>query len=170
MEKEFNTGPMKPKHVDVQLEDGITATVSLFDLEIMVKSLITDEQLMDNKNLAPGYDIYTGMETESSDNAKYGEIHTGDAWDPARIHFCGPDGKFMPISLVIFGDKTYTDLHGSLAVTPLLCSIRQQETSQSFGDYWHISLIYPTARARQMSRILYATYGMNTYILWQHLR
>ena len=29
----------------------------------------------------------------------------------------------MPISLIVFGDKTYTDLHGALSVTPIIFTL-----------------------------------------------
>ena len=123
MEKEFKTTSMKPKHIDVVLEDQSTATVLLFDLENMIKTLLMDESLMADENLAEGYDIFTGETSDEECNNNYGEIHTGDAWDPARLRFCGKDGKYMPISLIIFGDKTHTDLHGSLSVTPIIFTL-----------------------------------------------
>ena len=124
MEREYSTAGMKPKHINVQLEDGSSATVSLFDLEFMIRSLLTDEILMEDANIAEGYDVHTGMDIpDCTVNSSYGEIHTGDAWDPARLRFCGPDGKLMPISLVIFGDKSHTDLHGSLSVTPIIFTL-----------------------------------------------
>ena len=83
MEKEFKTISMKPKHIDVVLEDQSTATVSLFDLENMMKTLLMDESLMADDNLAEGYDIFTGETSDGECNNNYGEIHTGDAWDPA---------------------------------------------------------------------------------------
>jgi hypothetical protein len=37
---------------------------------------------------------------------RYGEIHTGDAWEPAQQQLCGNDNPInMPIALVIFADK-----------------------------------------------------------------
>ena len=29
----------------------------------------------------------------------------------------------MPLALIVFGDKTHTDLHGSLAVTPIIFTL-----------------------------------------------
>jgi len=54
---------------------------------------------------------------------KYGEIHTGKAWDTALSHYCGNDDEFMPLALAVFGDKSHTDLHGSLSFTPLIFTL-----------------------------------------------
>ena len=45
----FKTTGMKPKHVTVTLEDGTKTTVSLFDIEFMILSLLSDESLMKDK-------------------------------------------------------------------------------------------------------------------------
>jgi hypothetical protein len=124
VETNFNTTGMKPKHVSVTLEDGTNATVSLFDIEMMILSLLTDESLMKDENLAPGYDIFTGeVSDDHPSNQNYGEVHTGDAWNAAKSRFCGTKGQYMPLGLIVFGDKTHTDLHGSLSVTPIIFSL-----------------------------------------------
>ena len=120
----FNAKNLQPKHVPVKLHNGMHATVSVFDIEAMILSLLSDEELMQPENLAEGYDIFTGAVDENHpDNDKYGEVHTGDAWKPAVMHFCGPDGKIMPIAIIVFGDKSHTDLHGSLSVTPVIFTL-----------------------------------------------
>jgi hypothetical protein len=35
---------------------------------------------------------------------KYGEVHTGDAWLPARDRYC-QNKTDMPVGLIIFGEK-----------------------------------------------------------------
>ena len=121
IKKDFKTKSLKPKHVNVTLSDGTEATVSLFDIEHMILSLLSDESLMKDENLALGYDIFTGdVDENHSHNQKYGEIHTGITSGKVHDHYCGTKGKKMPIFLIIFGDKTHTDLHGSLSVTPII--------------------------------------------------
>jgi len=86
----------------------------------MILSMVHDKSLMKEENFAAGLDIFTGnVDTNCDENNSYGEIHTGDAWEPARDKFCGRDGKYMPFGMIIFGDKSHTDLHGSLSVTPI---------------------------------------------------
>ena len=115
---------MAPRHETVTLHDGSLATVSVFDLEKMIISLLTDESLFCADNLAKGVNVHTGAVDPSDEvNLSYGEVHTGDAWKPAVTHFCGDDGRYMPISLIVFGDKSHTDLHGSLSVTPVIFTL-----------------------------------------------
>ena len=50
--------------------DGSNATVSVFDIDHMILSLITDESLMAEDNLADGYDIFTGKVDKNNPNNK----------------------------------------------------------------------------------------------------
>jgi hypothetical protein len=43
----------------------------------------------------------------------------------------------MPIVLVIFGDKSHLDLHGSLSTIPSHASTKNQETRTNFGILLH---------------------------------
>ena len=72
---------------------------------------------MKQENLAEGYDHLTGHRTGDSDIC--GEIHTGASWDQARSYFCGNNKDKMPTALIVFGDKSHLDLHGSLATIPM---------------------------------------------------
>jgi hypothetical protein len=119
----METSKLKPKDVVVDLTFRGQATVSIFDLETMIMSLLTDPTLMQPKNIAPGYDIFTGRSVGGQDGC-YGKIHTGDAWEPACKHFCGDHHPMnMPIALVIFGDKSHLDLHGSLSTLPIIFTL-----------------------------------------------
>ena len=40
----------------------------------------------------------------------------GDAWHPARNRYC-QNAMNMPVALVVFVDKTHTDLHGALSLS-----------------------------------------------------
>ena len=86
----------------------------------MILSILHDTTLMPQENFAEGLDIFTGNVDDSCQaNNYYGEIHTGDRWKPVQKCFCGDEGKYMPFGIVIFGDKSHTDLHGTLSVTPV---------------------------------------------------
>ena len=57
-------------------------------------------------------------------NQKYGEVHSGDAWLPAKAQYCdSTDGNIMPVALIVFGDKSHTDLHGALSLTPIIFTL-----------------------------------------------
>ena len=91
----------------------------------MIIDLLTDKSLMNESNFAEAYNVLTGAVSPNHPyNSKYGEVHTGDAWEPARNRYCQPDDKGkppLPVAIIVFGDKSHTDLHGSLALT-LVCT------------------------------------------------
>ena len=90
----------------------------------MILSLLTDESLMKEENFAPGYDIYTGeVDVQHPHNQNYREVHTGDAWKGVRDHCCGTEKEYMHIALIVFGNKTHTDLYGTLSITPVLFTL-----------------------------------------------
>ena len=107
----------------------------------MILSLLSDESLMKDENLAPGYDIFTGVvdnvDNNHPHNQNYGEVHTKDAWNEARDNYCGKEGKYMPINLIVFGEKTHTDLHGSLAVTPIIFTLSLfNQSARNNPSFW----------------------------------
>ena len=79
----------------------------------MIISLLSDPSVMNEKNFAEGYNVLTGEVDNHPANNKYGEVHTGDAWLPARDRYC-QNKTDMPVGLIVFGDKSHTDLHGAL--------------------------------------------------------
>ena len=60
VEKTFQTEGLKPTHENILLSDGSHATITIFDIEYMILSLLTDDHLMKDDNLAEGYDLFTG--------------------------------------------------------------------------------------------------------------
>ena len=112
----FNLHHLKPRIVKVPISHG-TASVGVFDLKSKLCSILHNPELMKAENIAEGYDIWTGQ-AEASD--VYGEIHTGWLWDMAREHYCGDDPDAMPLGLVCFYDKTWTDINGANSTSPFI--------------------------------------------------
>ena len=104
----------------VTLHDQSQVTV-LFDTKAMILDILTDSSLMNESNFAEGYDVLTGkVDRNNPHNSKYGEVHMGDAWEPAKNRYCHPNDTglpSMPVALIVFGDKSHTDLHGTLALS-----------------------------------------------------
>jgi hypothetical protein len=120
MEKKFNTSDLKPTYGSVRLTNNSVVTVPVFNMKAMILSILHDNKLMREENFATGLDIFTGdVDPTCESNQMYGEIHTGDAWKPAVARFRGTEGQYMPLGLVVFGDKSHTDQHGTLSVTPV---------------------------------------------------
>ncbi len=112
------------KNRDVTLHDGSEVTVPVIDAKSMILDLLTNKITMDKSNIAEGYNVFTGdVDDGHTPNKKYGEIHTGDAWLAACNRFCIPkddNNNNMPVGLIIFGDKSHTDLHGALSLTLII--------------------------------------------------
>ncbi len=135
LERNIDTAKLRPKDIVVDLTFGGQATVSIFDLETMIMSLLSDSRLMQPKNMAPGYDVFTGKSVGCE--VRYVEIHTGDSWEPAHQHFCGDHPMNMPIALVIFGDKAHLDLHGSPSTLPIIFTLScVNQESRNKDKFW----------------------------------
>jgi hypothetical protein len=120
----YQTKSLKPHQRVVSLSNGSKVTVPTYDVESMILSLLSHKKLMNNSNYAAGYNIFSGKKIDNHPhNEKYGEIHTGKAWDRARSYYCGDNYDFMPLALVVFGDKSHTDLHGALSLTPIIFTL-----------------------------------------------
>ena len=111
LEYSLKTKALRPKQVTVTLQDQSQVTVPVFDTKAMILDILTDSSLMNKTNFAEGYDVLTGAVEE---------VHTGDAWEPAKSRYCHPNDTglpSMPVALIVFGDKSHTDLHGCLLYT-----------------------------------------------------
>ncbi len=109
--------------MNVQLHPGTHVTVLAFDIKEMIISMLRDRTLMTESNFAEGYNVLTGnIDMMNPSNQKYGEVHTGEAWLPAQNKYCGGnEGKTnMLVALIVFGDKSHTDLHRALLLTPII--------------------------------------------------
>lgn len=137
LERTYHTEKMRPEYGNVQLHDGTVATVPVFDVQEMILSLLHDPSIMKHENLADGYDIFSGKEIEGEQcNARFGEIHTGEAWKRARNNYCKERGD-MPIALIIFADKSHTDLHGALSATPVIFTLSLfNRHARNNSDFW----------------------------------
>jgi hypothetical protein len=121
LERTMNTSSLKHEDVVVNLSSGNAATVSVFNLEAMIMSMLTDDQIMNPNNIAQGYNLFSGKSEEGQGHDDvYGEIHTGDIWDKTVHCFCGDHPQNMPLGLVIFGDKSHLDLKGALSTIPIV--------------------------------------------------
>ena len=73
---------------------------------------------MQQENFAPDYDVFTGKPTTPITH--FGEVHSGEMFEPARAKYCGDDPTNMLCPLILFYDKTYVDLHSSLACSAVI--------------------------------------------------
>jgi hypothetical protein len=142
----------------------------------MLTSLLTDQTIMVDTNFADGYNVLTGdVDVNNPSNDKYGEVHTGDAWIPARDRYCSnPQGPTMPVGLIVFGDKSHTNLHGTLSLTPpsylpLHCLIKQQELTPVFGGRLGTYQICPMEKGQPTVKVQVIRYKMNIHVYHTYL-
>jgi hypothetical protein len=88
----------------------------------MIISSLTDPSVLFEQNFAEEYNMLTGKVDNHPANNKYREVHTGDAWLPARNSYCQNETG-MPVGLIVFGDKSHTDLHEALSLTPIIFTL-----------------------------------------------
>jgi hypothetical protein len=125
IEETYCTHGLRPTNRIVRVHDNSYMTVRVFDTEEMIISLLTDPFLMTDSNFAKGYNVLTGeVNMNNPCNSNYGKVHTGDAWLPARNRYCTvTKQQTMPVTLIVFGDKSHTDLHGTLSLTPIIFTL-----------------------------------------------
>jgi hypothetical protein len=105
----------------------------------MLTSLLTDQTIMVDTNFADGYNVLTrDVDVNNPSNDKYGKVHTGDAWIPARDRYCSnPQDPTMPVGLIVFGDKSHTNLHGTLSLTPIIFILTLfNQTERNNTGFW----------------------------------
>jgi hypothetical protein len=88
----------------------------------MIISLLSDPSVMNKKKFAEWFNLLTGKVDNHPANNKYGEVHTGDAWLPARDKYC-QNKTDKPVGLIVFRDKSHTDLHEALSLTPIILTL-----------------------------------------------
>ena len=116
--------------------------MSVFDIEAMILSLLQHKSLMSEENIAQGYDLFSGKLTKNSTH--YGEVHTGDAWEPACQRYCGDVKENMPLALIFFADKSHFDQHGALSTTPFIFTLSCfNKEAQTRADFWRPTAYIP---------------------------
>ncbi len=102
----------------------------------MIISLLSDPSVTNKKTFAKGYNVLTGKVDNHPANNKYGEVHTGDAWLPARDRYCQIKTG-MPVGMIVFGDKSHTDLHRALSLTPIIFTLTLfNHAAQKKSKFW----------------------------------
>ena len=142
MSKKFKTENHKPQIKEVQFDyDGRKASIPTFSFIEEVMSILNDNELMSDKNIINGYDIFTGKcgddfwDSRSIDttipnkipipndpNRKISDISTSYLHQASVHRFCS-EPHHMPVPIFIFYDKANLDQKGGLAVAPVLFSL-----------------------------------------------
>ena len=135
---------LEPRDKEVLLKSTPTlVTVPTFDFKAMLLSLIHDRELMRESNFIPDFDIFSGEETKLGPHV-CGDIHTGDLYKSAKDIYCKNKEKDFPLPLIIFYDKTHTDLHGSLSTAPVMFTLGFfNQSARNSVDFWRVLGLVP---------------------------
>ena len=149
---------MKP----VTLPDRIIS-LPTFSFVSEIMSMLQDPDIMNDKNIADGYDVMTGklkdgqfwdpgtIDEENLDatptpmnrNSKIGEVVRGTKFQKSVDRFC-TEPHHMPIPLVFFYDKANLDFNGGLASSPLLFTLGFLKSSARARIlFWRLLAIIP---------------------------
>jgi hypothetical protein len=80
--------------------------------------------------------VLAGKDDNHPANTKYGEVHTADAWLLARDRYC-QNKTDMPVGLIVFGNKSHTDLHRALSLTPIIFTLTLiNHAAQNDSNFW----------------------------------
>lgn len=147
-EKTFNYTQLQPKLVEVPVATMTLPTVKVpvFDIQAVLSKMLCNPMLMQKTNFAADYDIYSGTSSVSAKDeiAYYDEIHTGQRWKPAVDHYCAGKDNLFPCGLVVFYDKSHSDRHGSLCVSPIMFTLTLfNKTARSKSKFWDILAYIP---------------------------
>jgi hypothetical protein len=135
-QKTHNSKALQPINGTVRLNDNSLVKVSVFDTKHMIVSILLDPCVMNKKNFAEGHNELTGEVDNHPAYNKYGEVHTGDAWLSARDRYC-QNKTDMPVGLIVFGDKSHTDQHGALSLTPIIFTLTLfNRAAQNDSKFW----------------------------------
>jgi len=115
----YNLTTLAPEIYKIEVrENTLLDSVAVFGLRAQFLSILHNNQLMQPKHFAPDYDIFAGKLT--SPITHYREVNTGDSFETDCAKYCGHDPYNMPFPMILFYDKTYVDIHGSLACSPII--------------------------------------------------
>ncbi len=110
----YCTHGLRPTNRIVRLHDNSYVTVPVFDTKEMIISLLTDPSLMTDSNFAKGYDVLTGEV----------DMNNPCNWKSTRNRYCTvTEQPTLPVALIVFGDKSHRDLHGTLSLTPIIFTL-----------------------------------------------
>lgn len=142
-----------------------TITIPVFPFVHELLSLLNDPAIMNDQNIAEGYDIFTGkingkrkiwqddtikeedmmsIPIPTDPKTKIGEVVLGTKFQKSIDRFCRPDSNHMAIPLIFFFDKANLDFHGGLASSPLIFTIAFfLGSARARIQFWRLLAIIP---------------------------
>jgi hypothetical protein len=94
----FNLQGLQPVMMPVRVQSCVTRLmhVPVFDLRVLLQKMLQNPSLMNASNFAADLDIFTGKPIGEKHCTHVSEIHTAQAWEPARARHCGDQPQCFP--------------------------------------------------------------------------
>ena len=146
-EQTFRYNRLRPKMINVPVAtlSKPTVTMPVFDVQAVLSKMLQNPHLMQSKNVAANYDVFTGTHNGVDDQYLfYDEYHTGNRWKNAMEHYINRDTNEFPCGLVVFYDKSHADRHGSLCVSPIMFTLTLfNKAARAQNQFWDILAYVP---------------------------
>ena len=117
---------LKPRDVTVNLAKGAMATVTVFDLQAMILSLLFDKSLMKSKNMVEGYDLLTGFQrTTKKHFTRAKPQHVLQHFYQTMVFLYTPTLSFCPFGYPV--NSAYCFFHcwsSKQHIFPLVCIVK----------------------------------------------
>ena len=119
LHKEFDLDGLKPKVIDYILPNsGLKVKIVVHDFLQAFYSLLTDTKLMKDDNL-----LFSGdtpfEDPPDPNNVGYGDVNTGTVFHHGHGLYVKVAGHDVLCPIILFIDKTSTDLHSNLCLEPV---------------------------------------------------
>jgi hypothetical protein len=159
--KLFDKTGLRPVDTLVNLSDGRVVSVPVVDFEECICDLLSDPEINHPSNLSKGLDRQTWRpitsiaEHERDQDAILGEKDSGYLYRLGMNLHCPlrseVDPKMVrPLPLIFNIDKSHSDLHGSLAVTPVTVSLAMLDCrTQQKVRAWRVMATVPNLSAKK---------------------
>jgi len=129
-------GGLKTNVVPYTTSANQTIKVVRFDYSALLYSLLSDEELNKPENL---------LETNPPYNGTYGDVNQCDAHRKAYKHYITDSNTQQLMEIILFQDKTHTDIHGRLCLEPIMLTLARYKESVRYHPRAWRTLGYVTA-------------------------
>ncbi len=159
--KLFDKKDMEPKDVVVNLTDGWCVSVPVVDFEACIHDLLSDPEISNPSNLSNGLDKHTWRpitsiaQHEQNEDVVLGEKDSGYLYRLGMNIHCPQVNEadpmlVRPLPLIFNIDKSHSDLHGNLAVTPVTVSLAMFDCcTQQRMRAWRVMATIPNLSAKK---------------------
>jgi Plavaka transposase len=132
-----NLVPLLPKIIQFKLpKSKQDVKVITHNVTAAIHSLLSDKELIKAKNLV--FHKNPLEDPNDSDNTTIKDVNDGSCYKTAYNHYCSNKEKDVLCPLILFIDKTHTDVKGNLTLEPVCITLgifnQKTETKKKRGE------------------------------------